>query len=103
MSRESNRLSENEIKEIFKKYDTNEDNQIDKNELTLMVTDIYKKTHKTEDLSEKDKIVINKSVEKLINVKDSNKDGTLQLEEFISYYNGENIVKSTGKIDVCFF
>lgn len=93
------KLSEKEIRDLFNKYDVNKDNTIDSKELTKMVSDIYLKSHNLTELNEKDKLIINKSVVELLKLKDLNKDGHLQFEEFMNHYNGQDIYHHTGNIN----
>jgi Ca2+-binding EF-hand superfamily protein len=100
MSEKSQKLTEFEIRELFQKYDVNKDNRIDKEELNLLVRDLYMKNHNIKDikdLNQNDKAVIANSVEELLKVRNHNKNDSLQIEEFISYNQGNDIVSSTGK------
>ena len=97
MTGEKKKLTELEIREMFRKYDVNNDNSIDHKELTKMVSDIYLQSHNMKELSEKDLSIIKRSVDELFKLKDSSKDGTLQIDEFMSHFNGQDIFEHTGK------
>lgn len=99
MSDKNTKLSELEIRELFQKYDVNKDGTIDQEELSLYVKDMYLKNHSiknTKDLTLNDESKIKISVEELLKGRDHNKDGSLQLEEFLAYHHGHDIVQSTG-------
>lgn len=99
MSNKSNKLSESEIRELFNKYDINKDNSVDQKELHLLVRDIYIKNHNikdVKDLTQHDQETIKKSVEELMKVRDHNKDGSLQIEEFLSKHQDGDIIQSIG-------
>ena len=91
-----NKLTENEIRELFYKYDIDKDNTINHSELTKMVTEIYLKSSSLKELNPNDDIIIKLSVDELLKIKDSNKDGKLEIEEFVTHYNGKNIFEQTG-------
>lgn len=100
MSEKYKILSKEDLKIIFEKYDTNKDNSLDKKEVLLLVEDVYKHMSKKETLSKDELKVIEKSVEELMTLKDTNKDGTLQWDEFSTYIEGKNFMETTAeKID----
>jgi len=96
MSKNGKKLTELEIRELFKKYDANDDKEICEKELTEMVTDIYLLSHNLKELQPNDLIIIQRSVEELMKIKDINKDGKLQFDEFNSNHEGNNIIQTTG-------
>jgi len=106
MADKSQKLTEFEIRELFHKYDVNKDNKIDKEELNLLVRDLYTKNHNIKDikdLNQNDKAVIANSVEQLLKVSNQNKNDSLQIEEFINHHQGNDIVSSTGIYFLCIF
>ena len=99
MSDINNKLSELEMRELFQKYEINKDNTVDKQELSLFVRDIYIRNHnikEIKDLTPNDESIIKKSVDELVKGRGDNKDGSLQLEEFLSYHKGNDINQSSG-------
>jgi len=101
MSDKNRKLTELEIRDLFQKYDVNKDNTINREELFFLVRDIYIRNHDIKDikdLTSNEEILINRSVDQLLKERDVNKDGSLQVEEFLSYHQGNDIIQSTSII-----
>jgi len=88
-------LTRSELGEIFDRYDTNHDGVLQVSEMNLLVTDVYKKYFKKTDLTESDNAAILRTVNELINIRDTDKNGVIDWNEFYSYYEGKNIIEST--------
>ena len=91
-------LTVSKLREIFDKYDTNKDKKLDETELNILVTDIFKhynkKTDKSE-LSTEDQEIISFTVSDLLKLRDLNKNGALDWDEFASYYRGKNVIENS--------
>jgi Ca2+-binding EF-hand superfamily protein len=87
------KLSIQELKIIFDKFDTNKDQVLDKDELKLLVTQVFKETKKIDNLNEIDTNLIHKTVENLLKIKDTNSDGSLDWSEFSSYFQDKDIIE----------
>jgi len=79
----------------FKHYDKNKDGKIDESELEIMVEEIYKKNYLKDELLFADKQIIAKTTKYIMFIYDKNKNGTIELNEFITYYHGKDIFQST--------
>jgi Ca2+-binding EF-hand superfamily protein len=90
-----NKLSRSELEEILMKYDENKDNKIYKSELKLVVTDVFKKTNSKTKLSEEDEKTIDEIVFDILDERDKNKDGFLDLEELSTYYEVKTFYKKS--------
>ncbi len=94
-SHNSNLLSETKLKEIFSKYDINKDNTLDSSELNSLVSDVLRETRNLKHLTDEDNLLISKTVEELINSRDSDQNKTLDWAEFSAYYKGKNIIEDS--------
>eukprot|EP01080_Neovahlkampfia_damariscottae_P005751 gene5751-9572_t len=100
------KINKEQLKSIFDYYDTNEDNVLDSNELSKLVRDVLvysivsdpdsdttaelSKIHSPEGIK-----MIQKCVNDLIELKDTNHDGVIQWEEFSSHILGDEEKETT--------
>ena len=89
----SKKLTEDDLISQFIKFDLNKDNQIDEYELYLMIEEIYKNSFSKYKLLDLDRKIITKTVKDILKVKDEDKNGMIDLEEFISYYKNKDILE----------
>jgi Ca2+-binding EF-hand superfamily protein len=94
-SQNKNSLSKSQLKEIFQKYDVNNDNKLEFSELKNLVTDVFKETRQQQTISEEDEKAISKTVNDIISKRDIDNNKTLDWEEFSSYYMGNDIIEQS--------
>ena len=90
-------ISHNNLKEIFAKYDLNNDHKIDESELNNLVTDVLKQNKNNNELNEEDIQLISKTVKDLIKLRDLDNSKTLDLDEFTRYLKGKNILEDSER------
>lgn len=99
MSGKDYKLSEQDIIELFQKYEINKGKTVDTNELSKLVRDLYINNHNIKDikdLNENDERIIKISVEELLKNKNLNKPTPLQIGELLSDNQNETIINSPG-------
>ena len=99
MKEKKTSLNTEELKNLFAKYDKNNDKKLDELELHQLVKDILDRlNHDRQKKSltpEVEKEIINKTVKDIIRIKDKDKNGVIDLEEFLDYYQGQDIFETT--------
>jgi Ca2+-binding EF-hand superfamily protein len=91
-------LSIQRLREIFDQYDINKDQKLDEKELNSLVTDIYKHYSHKKEILENDNKLIEETVKDLLKIRDLDKNGSLNFDEFIAYYDGKNIIEHSQGI-----
>jgi hypothetical protein len=94
MTKENKILSDPEMMQLYKKYEINNNGSIDENQLTKLVTDIYKKSHNINELDNLDLNIIKNSVVKLPIINDDIRDGNMQIYESVKNSKVKGITNS---------
>ena len=97
MSDTSRRLSENKLKELFDKYDSDKNNKLDLTKLNHLVSDVLKEVKNVNSISSDDQLIITKTVSDLLANRNSENNTTLDWNEFSSYYRGKNIIEESQR------
>ena len=88
----------NEMRKLFNEFDINKDKKIDKNELKILVTNVFKNRKNISELKFKEEITIDNTVNKILKKTDSDKNGVITFEEFKERCQCKHFDEIVGKI-----